>query len=134
MKHKLLILLVMLLPLAAMSQGRLYKQYASRPGLTVAELNNFKLNDSTTVNVVLVRADNDQAWRQLKLQLDVRGTEGSDSWLGTFANPATRTRWTGTPVMRVVASHSRRTVGFYRIDTEAQYDALIDYQLNNMKQ
>ena len=39
----------------------------------------------------------------------------------------------GSPVMRVIASHDKQTIGFYHIDNEAQYDALIDYQLENIK-
>jgi hypothetical protein len=35
--------------------------------------------------------------------------------------------------MRVIASLDRHTIGFYRLDTEAQYDALIDYQLEKTK-
>ena len=77
---------MMLLPLAAMAQSSLYKSYASRQHLTVAQVSGFMLNESVRVDVVMV-----------------------------------------------VASHERRTVAFYRINTEAQYDALLDYQLNNMK-
>ena len=35
--------------------------------------------------------------------------------------------------MRVIASHDKRTIGFYRLDNEAQYDALVDYQIEKMK-
>ncbi len=116
-----------------MSQGELYKQYASRNDLTVAQVSGFKLNDSVRVDVVLVVADNNAAWRQLLKELGVDTGEGVDSWLGTINQPSRRTRWNGKPVQRVVVSHSRHTVGFYRIDNETQYDALIDYQLDKMK-
>ena len=32
-----------------------------------------------------------------------------------------------------LASHARRTLAFYRLDNERQYDALLDYQLYRMK-
>ena len=31
-----------------------------------------------------------------------------------------------------LAVHADRTIAFYRIDTEEQYEALLDYQLENL--
>jgi hypothetical protein len=125
---------MMLLPIAAMAQNDLYKRYASRQELNVAQVSGFKLSESQRVDVVLVVADNEAAWQKLTKELNIKGDDGVVSWLGDPKNPAQRVKWTGTTVLRVVASHARRTVAFYRINTEAQYDALLDYQLNNMKQ
>ena len=124
----------MLLPIAAMAQSDLYKRYASRQELTVAQVSGFKLNESEQVDVVIVVADDEAAWQKLTQELNIKGEDGSVSWLGNINNPAQRVKWTGAPVLRVVASHARRTVALYRVNTEAQYDALLDYQLNNMKQ
>lgn len=124
---------MLLLPMVAMSQGELYRRYASRQDLTVAQVNGFKLNDSTRVDVVLVVADNDAAWKKLLAELNVKSGEGADSWLGDLKQPSKRIRWNGKPLLRVVVSHSRRTVGYYRLETEEQYDALLDYQLERMK-
>lgn len=131
---RLLIILMMLLPITAMAQNDLYKRYASRQELNVAQVSGFKLSESQRVDVVLVVADNEAAWQKLTKELNIKGDDGVVSWLGDPKNPAQRVKWTGTTVLRVVASHARRTVAFYRINTEAQYDALLDYQLNNMKQ
>ena len=131
---RLLIILMMLLPIAAMAQSDLYKRYASRQELTVAQVSGFKLNESEQVDVVIVVADDEAAWQKLTQELNIKGEDGSVSWLGNINNPAQRVKWTGAPVLRVVASHARRTVALYRVNTEAQYDALLDYQLNNMKQ
>lgn len=130
---RLFIILILLLPIVAMAQSSLYKNYASRKNLTVAQVSGFKLNESERVDVVIVVADDDAAWRQLAQELNVRGEEGAVSWLGDIKEPARRVKWKKTPVLRVVASPARRTIAFYRINTEAQYDALLDYQLNNMK-
>lgn len=131
---RLLIILMLLLPIAAMAQNDLYKHYASQQELTVAQVSGFKLSESQRVDVVLVVADNEAAWQKLTKELNIKGDDGVVSWLGDPKNPAQRVKWTGTTVLRVVASHARRTVAFYRVNTEAQYDALLDYQLNNMKQ
>ena len=131
---RLLILLMMLLPIAAIAQNDLYKRYATRQDLTVAQVSGFKLNESERVDVVIVVADDEEAWRKLTEELNIKGENGVVSWLGNTKKPEQRMKWTGGPVLRVVASHARRTVAFYRLNTEAQYDALLDYQLNNMKQ
>lgn len=140
MKRQLLVLL--LLPLlfltgcfrqSSPSESDLYRHYAEQQDLKVAQLSGFKLCDTVRVDVVMLQADNRQAWLRLTEEFDIRAEEGTVSWLGQIDNPAQRTQWSGAPVMRVIASPGRRTVGFYRIDTEVQYDALIDYQLENTK-
>ena len=127
---KIITLLLLLLPLMAAAQSRLYEHYASRQGLTVAQVSGFRLTDRERVDVVLVVVENEAVWQQLMKEFDVRSTEGSTSWLGKADSPAKRTQWTGKPVCKVIVSHDRRTVAFYRIDTPAQYEALLDYQLN----
>lgn len=124
----------MLLPIAVMAQNDLYKRYASRQDLTVAQVSGFKLSENERVDVVIVVADNEAAWQKLTVELNIKGSDGMVSWLGDVNKPALRVKWTGAPVLRVVASPARRTIAFYRVNTEAQYDALLDYQLNNMKQ
>ena len=85
---RFLFILLLLLPLAAMSQGELYKRYASRTDLTVAQVSGFKLNENVRVDVVLVVADNDAAWKQLKKELGVKNDNGVESWLGMMAQPS----------------------------------------------
>ncbi len=113
------------------AEGSLYHRYADRKGLTVAEVDGFGLNDSVRVDVVMLQAESAEEWQSLCAEFDVRGDEGTVSWLGDTENPAVRTQWNGSPLLRVIASHSRRTIGFYRIDNETQYEALIDYQLQS---
>lgn len=114
-------------------EGSLYHRYSDRKGLTVAEVDGFSLNDSVMVDVVMLQAESDEEWQRLCDEFDIRGEEGTLSWLGETDNPSIRTEWDNGTVMRVIASHSRRTIGLYRIDNEVQYDALIDYQLNKVK-
>ena len=114
-------------------EGSLYHRYSDRKGLTVAEVDGFSLNDSVHVDVVMLQAESDEEWQRLCDEFDIRGEEGTLSWLGETDNPSIRTEWDNGTVMRVIASHSRRTIGLYRIDNEVQYDALIDYQLNKVK-
>lgn len=115
------------------SASAFYQRYAQRQELKVAEVDGFKLNDSVRVDVVMLQAEDEQAWQWLTEEFDIRGNEGTVSWLGAPDDPAQRTQWTGSSVMRVIASHDKRTIGFYRLDNEAQYDALVDYQIEKMK-
>ena len=102
------------------------------PGLAVAQVTDFELCDTVSVDVVMLVADNDSAWQQIVAEFDIRIDSGSTSWLAPIDHPSVRTSWDSNPVLRVVALPERRTVGIYRIDNEEQYDALLDYQLNNL--
>ena len=113
--------------------GSLYQRYASRQELKVAQVSGFELNDSVFTDVVMLQAINDSAWQNMTEEFDIRGTEGAVSWLGEIDDPAKRTEWGGKPVIRAIASHTKQTIGFYRIDNEEQYDALLDYQIEKMK-
>lgn len=128
--RKIVTLLLLMLPLMGAAQSRLYERYASRQEFDVAQVSGFRLADSIRVDVVLIVAKDDAAWQQLMKEYNVRSTEGSTSWLGDAEQPAKRTGWTGKPVCKVIVSHDRHTIAFYRLDTEAQYEALLDYQLN----
>lgn len=114
-------------------ESALYQHYAARQDLKVAQVNGFELCDTVLVDVVMLQAEDEEAWQQLMVEFNITGDEGTVSWLGETDNPAQRTQWDGTPVMRVIASHSKHTIGFYRLDCEAQYDALIDYQLEKLR-
>ena len=114
-------------------EGGLYKRYASQPKLSVAQVSGFSLNDSVRVDVVLLQAEDDEAWQRMTAEFAIGDTAGVTSWLGDIDEPSTRVKWDGQPVLRVIASHERHAVGLYRIGNEAEYDALIDYQLNKLK-
>lgn len=139
---KTMYILLLLLPLALLlscsheqselTEDALYQRYAARQELKVAQVSGMKLCDTVRVDVVLLQADDDETWQQLKAEFLIEGEEGVESWLGDTEQPAQRVKWTGAPVVRAIASHSRRTLAFYRLDTEAQYDALLDYQLEKM--
>ena len=110
----------------------LYQKYAMRNDLTVAQVTGFQLNDSVKTDVVIIVADDNVAWQGLKEELDIRTTEGVTSWMGDIDKPAKRVKRSVRPAWRAMAVHDDRTIAFYRIDTEEQRDALLDYQLSNI--
>ena len=111
----------------------LYGRYASRADLTVAQVGGFQLNDSVKVDVVILVADDTAAWRGLKEEFDIRTSEGVTSWMGDIDNPAVRVKRSVRPAWRAIAVHEDMIIAFYRIDSETQREALMDYQLNKLK-
>ena len=113
-------------------ESKLYNRYAQRPDLNVAQVCGFDLNDSVQVDVVLLQAESDEAWLRMAGDMGIEDTTGVTSWLGDIDKPDQQTTWNGQPVLRVIASPEKRAIGFYSIENEEQYDALLDYQLNKM--
>ena len=110
----------------------LYRQYAARQDLTVAQVKGFQLCDTVKVDVVILVADDTTAWRGLKEEFDIRTSEGVTSWMGDIDHPAQRVKRNVRPAWRAMAVHDERTIAFYLIDSEEQYEALLDYQLSNI--
>ena len=81
-------------------------------------------------DVVILVADDSAAWQSLKTEFDIRTAEGITSWMGDIDHPAQHVKGGKLPAWRAMAVHDDRTIAFYRIDTEAQRQALLDYQLN----
>ncbi len=132
----------MLLPLAlavgcshcgeAPAESALYQRYAALPETSVAQVCGFQLSDSVRVDVVLLQAESEAAWQSMKAAFAIDDSAGVTSWLASPEEPATRVKWDGQPLLRVIASHDRQAIGIYSLDDDQQYDALVDYQLNKM--
>ena len=135
MKKTLLILLPLMLLACSreVEEVPLYRQYAARQDLTVAQVKGFKLCDTVKTDVVILVADDSAAWACLKEEFDIRTSEGVTSWMGNIEQPAQRVKRSMRPAWRAMAVHDERTIAFYRIDTEKQREALLDYQMNNLE-
>ena len=128
----------MLLPLAVACSHEdtelpLYQRYADSKDLTVAQVKGFQIGDTLKTDVVLLVADDSAAWAELKAEFDIRTSEGVTSWMGDIDEPARRVKRTVRPAWRAMAVHADRTVAFYRIDTETQRQALLDYQMRTIE-
>ena len=111
----------------------LYQQYASRQDLTVAQVTGFHLNDTVKVDVVILVADDTTAWQNLKEEFDIRTAEGVTTWMGDIDHPRQRVMRNIRPAWRAMAVHSDMTIALYRVDSEEQRQALLEYQLNKIK-
>ena len=107
----------------------LYERYAACSDLSVAQVKGFRLCDTVAVDVVILVADDSAAWQRLKEEMDIRTSEGVTSWMGDIDQPQQRVKGGRLPAWRAMAVHADRTVAFYRIETEAQRQALMDYQM-----
>ncbi len=135
MKKTLLILLPLMLLACSreVEEVPLYRQYAARQDLTVAQVKGFQLCDTVKTDVVILVADDSVAWQELKEEFDIRTSEGITSWMGDIDEPANRVKRSVRPAWRAMAVHDEKTIAFYRIDTEEQREALLNYQLNNLE-
>ena len=136
MKRLLFIMLPLMLLACSHEETELplYQKYAPRTDITVAQVKGFLLCDTVKTDVVILVADDSAAWQSLKEELDIRTSEGVTSWMGAIDEPARRVKRAVRPAWRAMAVHADRTVAFYRIDTEAQRHALLDYQMNHLTQ
>ena len=137
MKRLALILMLSLLPMASCSHKQeempLYSQYSGRQDLNVAQVSGFKLNDTVKVDVVLLVADDSAAWQGLKEEFNIRADEGITSWMGDIEQPGQRVKCGELPAWRAMAVHDKRTVAFYLIEDEGEYEALLDYQMEKLR-
>ncbi len=132
------LLFILLLPLAFLSCSReveetpLYQKYAVRSDLTVAQVTGFHLNDTVKTDVVILVADDSVAWQQMKEEFDIRTSEGVTTWMGNTDHPEQRVKRSERPAWRAMAVHDDRTIAFYCIENDIQYEALLDYQMNEL--
>lgn len=136
MKRLLYILLPLLLAACSreVEEVPLYRQYAARQDLTVAQVKGFRINDTVKVDVVILVADDSVAWQQMKEEFDIRTSEGVTSWLGSIDDPARRVKRSEVPLWRAMAVHDEKTVAFYRMKTPEHFDALREYQMDYLNQ
>lgn len=111
----------------------LYRQYEARKNLTVAQVAGFQLCDTVKVDVVILVADDSTTWQGLKKEFDIRTSEGVTSWMGDIDEPANRVKRDVRPAWRTMAVHADRTIAFYRIEDSVQYQALLDYQMDELE-
>lgn len=111
----------------------LYQKYAVRSDLTVAQVTGFHLNDSVKTDVVILVADDSVAWQGLKEEFDIRTSEGVTTWMGNTDHPEQRVKRSERPAWRAMAVHADKTIAFYCIENDIQYEALLDYQLERIK-
>ena len=135
MKRLLLILMPLMLLACSHEETELplYQRYADSKDLMVAQVKGFQIGDTLKTDVVLLVADDSAAWAELKTEFDIRTSEGVTSWMGNIEQPAQRVKRSMRPAWRAMAVHDERTIAFYRIDTEKQREALLDYQMNNLE-
>jgi hypothetical protein len=54
--------------------------------------------------------------------------------MGNIDHPQQRVKRSERPAWRAMAVHEDMTIAFYRMDDNMQYEALVDYQMENINQ
>ncbi len=134
MKRLLYILPLLILFACSREQegSALYQQYASRADLTVAQVTGVRLNDTVKTDVVIIVANDRTAWQELKEEFDIRTSEGVTSWMGDINNPQKCVKGSVRPAWRAMTVHEEHTIAFYRIESEVQRQAMLDFQLDRI--
>ncbi|MBR5093332.1 MAG: hypothetical protein IKX32_07670 [Bacteroidales bacterium] len=134
--------LLLLASLAAAAQTDLYQRYASQPGVKVASVSNFALDNTAKVDVTVIAAEDDAGWEWMKREFYIGDLapeqqanlqEGSDVVL--FARRSRSNPRENAPIVdesiNVAAScymgisYLSRAVYVFCADTEEQYDAIV---------
>lgn len=148
MKRHLLPLLIILLPLAAVAlwvwtprtvspehASELYRQYESNPYLTVAYIEDFRLNDTLTLPVTTIHALDTVTWHWLRSQFgfeeSVFGSMEKNSIFfrrapkGNYDQPADLSNMLNND--RILGYGYDRTIEVFHITDTIQYNLLSEY-------
>ncbi len=122
--------------------SELYGRYAGHDGMKAAFVRDFKLNDSVFVDVTFLEARTDSAWARLREVFNVPPPEPEDTltagksvsgWLaprGDYRAPMAEEL---TKNDYVVVSLGEQTVAVFQIQSDKQFEDIISYQLQLIK-
>ena len=128
--------------LTAAAQTDLYQRYASQPGVKVASVNNFALDNTARVDVTVIAAEDEEGWEWMKREFYIGDLspeqqagldEGSDVVLfarRSRSNPRESAPVVGESVNMAAScymgiSYLSRAVYVFCADTEEEYDAVV---------
>ncbi len=140
-----LLLAVMAFP--AISQNELYLRYADRQDLTVMELDGYRLNDSVTLNVVMIVAEEMSAWESFLREINLKETaiemgrmadsvgdyHLKGSWFCQRYHPEIHLKASDNPTGFVVYDYRYRIVYVVEIDSYKQTDLFWRKQIHSFK-
>lgn len=149
----LLALLAALLTLAAVQYVRrpdsslapLYDTYRHHPGLRTALIYDYPVDDSTTVDMLLLTASDSAAWQWMTREFNIRkpspaqqrridnGNNVCRIYHAEKTNPRERCAFVPGESNLVVVSLNMKTVSIFDIETAQQKSAIIKKQVQDLK-
>ena len=141
----LLFLLLLLGGCVVRGQTHIYNHYATHSNLEVAYLKDFPLDSVQRVNVTILQAKNNRAWRWLKKEFNIddisqRGKAVARSG-GNVINLSSRDKQDPRKDAKVgcidhyilSTSYTLQTLIFYHITTRDELRAVFSYSIKNLK-
>lgn len=117
----------------------LYQRYAGTDGLNTAFVKDYRIDDTTAIDVTLLEATSDSAWTLLQrdfnlhtLPSELSSSSDSNKVVFRYAPRDNYALPMDTVLLNndlVVISHYRRTVMVFAIESEKHINALFDYKL-----
>ena len=140
------IIFIMLLWVTGVTYGqsKLYQKYATHSNLEVAYLDGFQLNEAVKINVTIIIAKNNFAWRWLLRDISLTPTDSSVkdkieegvSVNKMIIRKEDKIRLPATENISencfVSVSYSDRMVVIYHLDSEKQFHSIVQYLLNKI--
>lgn len=120
----------------------LYRTYADMPGIDATFLHNFRINDTTTVDVTILQANDSTSWEKLKIEFGLpalpaefmKMIEGKNDFIMTYiaaSDYKEQFKKIGIEEMDVIAgNYTRKNIGIFHVRSKEQQHALLHYNLN----
>lgn len=130
------VLVPRLLPLG--DEGSLYRRYRNMPGIEATYLKDFPIDDSVTIDVTMLHAQDTNVWNNTVMKLF--HVENPDEYIPreiTFLLIPKNAD--GDPENKTLLDHDliagdkkELTIGLFHLENEKQYDAIFETYFNNL--
>ncbi len=115
-----------------------YRQYKDTPGIKASFIKDYPLNDTTTIDVTMLQAQDTNVWNNTIMKLF--HVENPDEYIPrqiTFLLIPKNAN--GKPENKTLLDHDliagdkkELTIGLFHLETEKQYDAIFETYFNNL--
>ena len=140
------IIFVMLLLVTGVTYGqsKIYQKYATHSNLEVAYIDGFQLDEDVAINVTIIIAKNNFAWRWLLRDMSItpadlsvkdkieEGVSVNKMIIRKEDRIQSPAKGNISENCFISVSYSDRTVVIYHLDSEEQYHSIVQYLLNQI--
>ena len=122
--------------------SEVFLRYKDADGVSAAFLKDFRANDTTTVDVTILQANDSTSWEKLKIEFGLRTLpaefmkmiEGKNDFIMTYiaaSDYKEQFKKIGIEEMDVIAgNYTRKNIGIFHVRSKEQQHALLHYNLN----
>ena len=146
MKGVRIVILMLMLMLSGVvfGQTHIYERYATHSNLEVAYLKGFSVSETQRINVTILRAKNDRAWRWLKKEFklqdmakDVKNAVTQDEDIVIMdlrdkENPSYPQKSNLLDNCILTACYNTQTIILYHYATDEEFQSIIGYSIKKL--